>query len=43
MYPVNFFEAPRVKMRDEGLVRNKVVYLALGLQADGSRGPAGIS
>lgn len=27
----------RVKIRDEGLVRNKAVYLALGVQADGTK------
>ncbi len=37
MYPVIFFDALRVKVRDEGVVRNKAVYLALGVQADGSR------
>jgi hypothetical protein len=30
-----FFDALRVKIRDEGLVRNKAVYIALGVQADG--------
>ena len=29
VYPVVFFDALRVKIRDEGLVRNKAVYLAL--------------
>jgi transposase-like protein len=28
MYPVVFFDALRVKIRDEGTVRNKAVYLA---------------
>ena len=31
VYPVVFFDALRVKSRDEGLVRNKAVYLALAL------------
>src|ERR1700723_3916245 len=35
-YPLVFFDAIRVKMRDEGLVRNKAVYLALGVAADGT-------
>ncbi len=42
MYPVIFFDALRVKIRDEGVVRNKAVYLALGVQADGSRDILGI-
>jgi len=37
MYPVVFFDALRVKMRDEGTVRSKAVYLALALLPDGSR------
>lgn len=28
MYPVVFFDALRVKIRDEGSVKNKAVYLA---------------
>lgn len=34
MYPVVFFDALRVKIRDEGTVRNKAVYLALGMTAE---------
>ena len=30
VYPVVFFDALRVKIRDEGLVKNKAVYVALG-------------
>lgn len=37
MYPVVFFDALRVKIRDEGVVRNKAVYLALGILPDGTR------
>jgi putative transposase len=37
MYPVVFFDALRVKIRDEGVVRTKAVYLALGVLADGTR------
>ncbi len=37
MYPVVFFDALRVKIRDEGSVRNKAIYLALGIQRDGTR------
>jgi len=29
MYPVVFFDALQVKIRDEGTVKNKAVYLAL--------------
>ena len=36
-YPLVFFDAIRVKIRDEGLVRNKAVYLALGAAADGTK------
>jgi transposase-like protein len=37
VYPVIFFDALRVKIRDEGTVRNKAVYLALGVLRDGTR------
>jgi putative transposase len=37
VYPLVFFDALRVKIRDEGLVRNKAVYIALGVQADGTK------
>src|SRR5690606_37010451 len=37
MYPVVFFDALRVKIRDEGVVRNKAVYMALGVLPDGNR------
>jgi putative transposase len=42
MYPVVFFDALRVKIREEGVVRNKAVYLALGVRADGSRDILGL-
>jgi transposase-like protein len=35
VYPVVFFDALRVKIRDEGLVKNKAVYVALALNPDG--------
>jgi len=41
-YPLVFFDAMRVKIRDEGLVRSKAVYLALGVQADGTKDILGI-
>ena len=37
VYPVVFFDALRVKTREDAVVRNKAVYLALGVRRDGSR------
>lgn len=37
VYPVVFFDALRVKIRDEGLVRNKAIHIALGVRADGGK------
>lgn len=37
LYPVVIFDALRVKIRDEGQVKNKAVYLALGMRIDGGR------
>ena len=37
IYPVIFFDALRVKIRDEGAVRNKAVYLAIGIRMDGTK------
>jgi transposase-like protein len=42
MYPVVFFDALRVKIREDALVRNKAVYLALGMLPDGTRDVLGI-
>ncbi len=36
------FDALRVKIRDDGVVSNKAVYLALGIQADGQRDVLGL-
>lgn len=36
-YPLVFFDAIRVKIRDEGFVRNKAVYIALGVLPDGTK------
>src|SRR5690242_21148276 len=36
-YPLVFLDAIRVKVRDEGLVRNKAVHIALGVRADGAK------
>jgi len=37
VYPVVFFDALRVKIRDDAVVRNKAVSLALGIRRDGTR------
>ena len=42
MYPVIFFDALRVKIRDDAVVRNKAIYLALGVLPDGSRDVLGL-
>ena len=42
MYPVVFFDALRVKIREEAVVRSKAVYLALAVLPDGTRDILGI-
>jgi putative transposase len=42
LYPLVVFDALRVKIRDDGLVRNKAVYLALGVQIDGTKDILGL-
>ena len=42
VYPVVIFDALRVKIRDEGVVRNKAVYLALGIDRDGQKDILGL-
>jgi putative transposase len=42
VYAVVFFDALRVKMREDGLVRSKAVYLALGVGTDGRRDILGL-
>jgi putative transposase len=37
VYPLVFFDALRVKVRDESVVRNKAVHVALGVRADGTK------
>src|ERR1700712_2261061 len=37
MYPVVFFDALRVKIREDAVVRNKAIYLALGVLPNGTR------
>ena len=42
MYPIVYFDALRLKIGDEGAVRNKAVYLALGIRADGKKEVPGL-
>jgi putative transposase len=42
VYPLVFLDAIRVKIRDEGFVRNKAIYIALGILPDGSKEILGI-
>ncbi len=37
VYAIVFFDALRVKIRDEGAVRNKAVYLAIGVRCSGHK------
>jgi putative transposase len=37
LYALVFFDAIRIKVRDEGTVRNKAVYIALGMRPDGTK------
>ncbi|MBL8540863.1 MAG: IS256 family transposase [Betaproteobacteria bacterium] len=41
-YALVFFDALRVKIRDEGLVKNKAVYLAIGMRASGHKEVLGL-
>jgi putative transposase len=41
-YAVVYFDALRVKIRDEGMVRNKAVYLAIGIDCDGQKDVLGL-
>ncbi|MCX7692745.1 MAG: IS256 family transposase [Tepidimonas taiwanensis] len=42
LYPVVFFDALRVKIREDGVVRNKAVYLALGVLPHSTRDILGL-
>ncbi|WP_339520635.1 IS256 family transposase, partial [Pseudomonas proteolytica] len=42
IYPLVFFDAIRVKIRDEGIVRNKAIHIALGVRADGAKEVLGL-
>ena len=41
-YPLVFLDALRIKVRDEGTVRNKAIYVALGVRADGTKDVLGL-
>jgi transposase-like protein len=41
-YPLVFFDAIRVKIRDEGMVRSKAIHIALGVRADGRKEVLGL-
>lgn len=41
-YAIVYFDALRVKIRDEGIVRNKAVYLAIGISCDGAKEVLGL-
>ena len=42
LYPVVFFDALRVKIKEDGVVRNRAIYLALGVLRDGTRDILGL-
>jgi putative transposase len=42
VYPIVIFDALRVRIRDEGVVRNKAVYLALALDLEGEKEVLGL-
>lgn len=42
MYPIIYFDALRLKIRDEGTVKNKAVYLALGVDVSGRKDVLGL-
>ena len=42
VYPIIIFDALRVKIRDEGVVKNKAVYLALGINMEGRKDVLGL-
>src|SRR5690348_15246668 len=42
MYPLVFFDCLRVKIRDEGTVRSKALYLAIGVNTDGRKEVLGL-
>lgn len=37
MCPIVYFDAPQLKIRDEGTAKNKTIYLALGIRAESKK------
>ncbi|MBB4375126.1 transposase-like protein [Bradyrhizobium sp. cir1] len=42
IYPIVFFDAMRAKIRDEGLIKDKAVYVALAYNSDGEKDALGL-
>ncbi|ABC22989.1 TRm3 transposase [Rhodospirillum rubrum F11] len=42
VYRLVFFDAIRVKIRNEGMVRNKAIHIPLGVHADGAKDVLGL-
>jgi putative transposase len=42
VYAIVFFDCLRVKIRDEGTVRNKAIYIALGVRPEGTKETLGL-
>lgn len=42
IYPIVYFDAIRMKIRDEGTVKNRAVYLAIGVDLEGHKDVLGI-
>jgi putative transposase len=42
VYPLVFLDALRVKIRDESLVRNKAIHIAIGVRVDGTKEVLGL-
>lgn len=42
VYPVVIFDALRIKIRDKGMVKNKAVYVALGIKVEGIKEVLGL-
>jgi putative transposase len=41
VYPIVFLDALVVKMREDGTVQNRAVYVAIGINMEGQKGSAG--
>jgi putative transposase len=42
IYPIVYFDTIRMKIRDEGTVKNKAIYLAIGVNLEGHKDVLGI-